>query len=147
MKNSWHRTTFCINQPVIYPYHHGCLQICFNNEVHSSNILDKARIWFQSQQKLFICGSRLLGNQNFGPRQNCRHIAHDTFKCISVNKNCCILIEICCYGLNKRNKTAAISQVTFSNAVSLMKIFVFWFKFYRSLLLRVQMTINQHWFG
>ena len=44
------------------------------------------------------------------------------------------------------DKMAAISQTTFSNAFSWMKSFVFWFKFRRSLFLRVQLTISQHWF-
>ena len=39
-------------------------------------------------------------------------------------------------------KTAAISQTTFSNAFSLMKMFNLQWK----LFLRIQLTINQHWF-
>ena len=39
------------------------------------------------------------------------------------------------------DKMAAISQTTFSNAFSWMKI-----KFYRSLFIRAQLTIFQHWF-
>ena len=38
------------------------------------------------------------------------------------------------------------SQTTFSNAFSLEKHFVFWFKFNWSLFLRGQLTISQHWF-
>ena len=37
-----------------------------------------------------------------------------------------------------------ISQTTFSNAFSWMKIFVFRFKFHSNLFLRVQLTISQH---
>ena len=44
------------------------------------------------------------------------------------------------------DKMAAISQTTFSNAFSSMKIFESWFKFHWSLFLRVQLTIFQHWF-
>ena len=44
------------------------------------------------------------------------------------------------------DKMAAISQMTFSNAFSWTKIFVFWSKFHWSLFLRGQLTINQHWF-
>ena len=39
-----------------------------------------------------------------------------------------------------------ISHMTFSNAFSWMKYFVFWLKFHWSLFLRVQLTITQHWF-
>ena len=45
-----------------------------------------------------------------------------------------------------RDKMNAISQPTFSNAFSLMKMFEFWLKFHWSLFLRVQLTIFQHWF-
>ena len=45
------------------------------------------------------------------------------------------------------DKMAAISQTTHSNAFSWMKNFVFWCEFHWSLFLRVQLTINQHWFG
>ena len=41
---------------------------------------------------------------------------------------------------------AAISQTIFSDAFSWMKSFAFWFKFYWSLFLTAQLTINQHWF-
>ena len=41
---------------------------------------------------------------------------------------------------------ATISQTTFSNAFSRMKSFVFCFEFHLVLFLRVQLTINQHWF-
>ena len=40
----------------------------------------------------------------------------------------------------------AISQTTFSNAFSWMKIFEFRLEFYWSLFLRFQLTIFQHWF-
>ena len=45
-----------------------------------------------------------------------------------------------------RDKMAAVSQTTFSNAFSWMKIFEFRLKFHWSLFLRVQSTIFQHWF-
>ena len=48
--------------------------------------------------------------------------------------------------LRLKNKMAAILQSTFSNALSCMKIVVFWFKFHWSLFARVQLMINQHWF-
>ena len=44
------------------------------------------------------------------------------------------------------NKMAAISQTKFTDTFSLMKFFLFWLKFHLSLFLRVQLTINQHWF-
>ena len=40
------------------------------------------------------------------------------------------------------DKMAAISQTTYSNAVSLMKSFVFWFKFHWSLFIRVTVSIG-----
>ena len=45
-----------------------------------------------------------------------------------------------------RDKMAAISQTTFSNPFSWMKIFEFRLKFHWSLFLRFQLTIFQHWF-
>ena len=45
-----------------------------------------------------------------------------------------------------RDKIDAILQTTFSNAISWMKMFEFRLKFHWSLLLRVQLTIFQHWF-
>ena len=40
-----------------------------------------------------------------------------------------------------------ISQRTFSNAFSLMKMFEFQLKFHWGLFLRVQLTTNEHWLG
>ena len=45
-----------------------------------------------------------------------------------------------------RDKMDAISQTTFSNAISWMKMFEFRLKFHWSLFLRFQLTIYQHWF-
>ena len=45
-----------------------------------------------------------------------------------------------------RDKMDAISQTTLSNAFLWMKMLEFWLKFHRSLFLRVQLTIFQHWF-
>ena len=45
-----------------------------------------------------------------------------------------------------RDKMAAISQTTLSNAFSWIKILEFRLKFHWNLLLRVQLTIFQHWF-
>ena len=45
-----------------------------------------------------------------------------------------------------RDKMAAVSQTTLSNAFSWMKMLEFRFKFHLSLFLRVQFTIFQHWF-
>ena len=44
------------------------------------------------------------------------------------------------------DKMSAISQMTFSNTFSWMKNFEFWLTYHRSLFLRVQLTIIQHWF-
>ena len=45
-------------------------------------------------------------------------------------------------GQNGRHFADAI----YADAFSIMKSLVFWFKFHRSLLLEVQLTITQHWF-
>ena len=45
-----------------------------------------------------------------------------------------------------RDKMAAVSPTTLSNAFSWMKILEFRLKFHWSLFLRVQLTIIQHWF-
>ena len=45
-----------------------------------------------------------------------------------------------------RDKMAAISQTTFSNVFSWMKMYELRLKFHWSLFLRVQLTILQHWF-
>ena len=45
-----------------------------------------------------------------------------------------------------RDKMAAISQTTFLNAFSEMKIYEFRLRFHRSLFLEVQTTISHHWF-
>ena len=44
------------------------------------------------------------------------------------------------------DKMAVISETTYSNAFSQMKKYEFWLKFHWSLLLRVQLTISEHWF-
>ena len=43
-------------------------------------------------------------------------------------------------------KMAAISLRIFTYAFSWMKSYVSWLKFHRSLFLKVQLTINRHWF-
>ena len=45
-----------------------------------------------------------------------------------------------------RDKMAATSQTTLSNAFSWMKMLEFWLKCHWSLFIRVQLTIFQHWF-
>ena len=45
-----------------------------------------------------------------------------------------------------RDKKDAISQTTFSNAFSWMKMFEYRLKFHWNLFLRVKLTIFQHWF-
>ena len=45
-----------------------------------------------------------------------------------------------------QDKMDAISQTTFSSAISWMKMYEFRLKFHWSLFLRVQLTIFQHWF-
>ena len=45
-----------------------------------------------------------------------------------------------------RDKMDAISQTTLANAFLWMRMLEFWLKFHRSLFLRVQLTIFQHWF-
>ena len=45
-----------------------------------------------------------------------------------------------------RDKMAAVSQTIFSNALHWMKMFEFRLKFHWSLLLRIQITIFNHWF-
>ena len=45
-----------------------------------------------------------------------------------------------------RDKMTAVSQTTFSKALSWMKMYKFWIKFHWRLFLKVQLTIFQHWF-
>ena len=45
-----------------------------------------------------------------------------------------------------RDKMDAISQTTFSNAFSLMKMYEFRLRFHWSLFIRSELTIYQHWF-
>ena len=52
----------------------------------------------------------------------------------------------CCLTHWGRDKMAAISQTTFSNAFSWMKMYKFRLRFHWSLFPRVQLTIFQHWF-
>ena len=59
--------------------------------------------------------------------------------------NTLIVLRICLTHWG-RDKIAAISQTTFSNAFSWMKMFEFRLKFHWSLFLRVQLIISQHWF-
>ena len=44
------------------------------------------------------------------------------------------------------DKMATNSQTTFPSAFLWMKNFVVWFEYHRSLFLRAQLTISQHWF-
>ena len=44
------------------------------------------------------------------------------------------------------DRIVTISQTIFSDAFLWMESFAFWLKFHRSLFLRVQLTITQHWF-
>ena len=68
------------------------------------------------------------------PGQNWSYFAHDTFKCIFFNT------------LRPRQNGRHF-QMTFSNAISWMKIDEFRLRFHWSLFQRFQLTIFQHWFG
>ena len=68
-----------------------------------------------------------------------------------VKKNIYILKIVGCNCLTYlthwgRDKMAAVSQTTLSNAISWMKMLEFRLRFHWSLFLRVQLTIFQHWF-
>ena len=54
--------------------------------------------------------------------------------------------ELARAGMMGRDKMANISQMTLSDAFSLMKIYEFHLIFHWSLFLRVQLTISLHWF-
>ena len=56
---------------------------------------------------------------------------------------CVITVTLTHWG---RDTMDAISQTTFANAFSWMKMFKFLLKFHWSLFLRAQLTIFQHWF-
>ena len=55
-------------------------------------------------------------------------------------------ISLMCINTLRLRQMDAISQTTFSNAFSLMKMFEFQLKFHWSLFPRVQLTIFHHWF-
>ena len=81
------------------------------------------------------------------PLQSKIHMGHIMCICI---KSCCVSCHswrIKCYCLTHPplGKMAAILQMILSDAILWMKSFAFWLKFHRSLFLRVQMIINQHW--
>ena len=59
---------------------------------------------------------------------------------VTMRPNCTSLYQI------RRLKWPPFWQTTFLRAFSLMKSLVFWFEFHWSLLLRVLLTISQHWF-
>ena len=65
---------------------------------------------------------------------------------LSMRRGCCGLVAIHYLTHWGRDKMAAISQTTFSNAFSWMKMYEFRLKIHWSLFLKVQLTISQHWF-
>ena len=77
-----------------------------------------------------------------------------TASCLYLNQWWLTIYEILWYSSNGnaylthwgREKMDAISQTTFSNAFSWMKMLEYRLKFHWSLFLRVQLTISQHWF-
>ena len=71
------------------------------------------------------------------------HLCHQTWLLFSFNKAPLKILFLTHWG---RDKMAAISQTTFSNAFSWMKMYIFRLKFHWSLCPRVQLTIFQHWF-
>ena len=77
-------------------------------------------------------------------------VIYVVWKALSCGESWSVLVKRASQGLGLthwgRDKMAAISQTTLSNAFSWMKIFEFRLKFYWSLFLRVELTIFQHWF-
>ena len=83
---------------------------------------------------------------NMGPLDH-NELLHATMNMIRDPFNNLLLNSIEIYSTHlPPDKMATISQTTFSNAYSGMKKFKFWLEFHWSLLLKVQMTKNEHWF-
>ena len=76
-------------------------------------------------------------------RENSISVLHACGRLQTVLLNSHGLLELTHWG---RDKIAAFSQTTHSNAFSWMKILEFRLKFHWSLFLRVLLTIFQHWF-
>ena len=71
----------------------------------------------------------------------CQLTSHD-FKNVTIKKPESMRVDI---NILRSRQMATISQ-TFSNALSLLKMFEFGLKFFSILSLRAQLTINHHWF-
>ena len=119
-----------IGMPIVDLGVHLCLCICICLSSVLNHYLKKIMIWMTSNPVCILMGQRLLKK------------LFDYSKCgpTSAPPGPLLLTH---WG---RDKMAAISQTTLSNAFSRMKISEFWLKFHWSLFLRVWLTIFQHWF-
>ena len=70
----------------------------------------------------------------------------DTLHCCPTPYKCCERVGVTVLTHWGRDKMAAISQTTLSNAFSWMKMLEFRLNFHWSLFLRFQLKIFQHWF-
>ena len=88
-----------------------------------------------------------------GLMQDCSNSIANTLELLqSCTKSLIFSVLICLpYGIGylthlPLDQMASISQTTFSNTFFLMKMLVFQFNFPWNMFLRIQLTINQHWF-
>ena len=93
---------------------------------------------------------RAMGNCNCNGKLQRHHKAIFTLPTLVCSNHPCSYlwvyakeIQLTHWGRDKRD---AISQKTFSNVFSWMKMYEFRLRFYWNLFLRVQLTICQHWF-
>ena len=94
-------------------------------------------LWFN----LYVCWHIVHQRKDKTPDECCCFLTPDV---LGVTVLC---TEISCFLTHwGRDKMDAISQTSFSNAFSWMKMFEYRLKFHWSLFLRVQLTISQHWF-
>ena len=94
----------------------------------------------QTHTITIICNSHFITNHKYLSHQPTLWHRFDVHKGISASHGYWPLTH---WG---RDKMAAFSQTTLSNAFSCLKIFEFRLKIYWSLFLRVELTIFQHWF-
>ena len=128
-----------------------CFQMIEFTCVHAGEICEKAT-WIPRTAYIFIAVLKRYCQVHCSP-----HVMLVTLFCCFVltilgalgAPKCDLFIHISQGWLTHfpLDKMASFSQTIFSDAFSWMTGFVFWLKFRRSLFLRVQLTISQHWFS
>ena len=125
---------FFDNQVALFAHYHVVISLLWNHYLKNSPFLWEVGL---RSPKTTIFGMNIIWFIIFS------WVNHSFHPCVMLLQVIRWIVSVLTHW--SQNKMAYISQTTFSNVFSSMKMFAFWLKFHWSLFLRVQLTKFQHW--